>query len=209
MTKDMKYLHEFKTKVILNLKSNLKITSFEAEQIFKILEDEDFLRIRAPEMTEKSINVLTSNRHLNKSELGLTSHKFGNIILNTYLDWKQLAGIILSSFETVVSFDAGQPLLIIVGVISSLLSVSNITNIKIDENGTAIIMALQQHNAYKSYSIDEQECKKEANDILSSNGYERMDERKFQSEIDILLKCKCIDEQNGVLKLKEKFVAHY
>ena len=132
-----------------------------------------------------------------------------DIILNTYLDWNKLAVAVLSSISTVAGIDMRQPFLTFVSIISVLLSASELTDIKISENGTAIIMALQKHKKHRAYMNTEGLCKEEANEILSFHGLDEMDEDTFQNEITRLIKYKCIDNQNGMVKLKEKVISHY
>lgn len=90
------------------------------------------------------------------------------------------------------------------GVISILLSALETVEFQIAENETAIIMALQKHNKHRSYTINEELCRKEANEILMSYGYDAMDEKIFQDAITRLLAYKCIDMQDGMIKLKER-----
>lgn len=206
---DIKYLQEYKKQVSVNLAKQFKITEEAADKILKLLETEDLIRIEAPEYLDKTATVLTTDRHLMKNELGMTSHKIGNIILNTYLDWEKLAEVVLPSISTVAGIDMGQPFLTCVGIMSVLLSASELTDIKISENGTAIIIALQKHKKHRAYMNTEKLCKKEANEILSLHGYDEMDEDTFQNEITKLIKYKCIDNQNGMVKLKEKVIFHY
>ncbi len=209
MEKDIKYLQEYKKQVSVNLAKQFKITEEAADKILKLLETEDLIRIEAPEYQDKPATVLTTDKYLMKNELGMTSHKIGNIILNTYLDWKKLAEVVLSSISTVAGIDMGRPFLTCVGIMSVLLSTSELTDIKISENGTAIIIALQKYKKHRAYMNTEELCKKEANEILSLHGYDEMDEDTFQNEITRLIKYKCIDNQNGMVKLKEKVISHY
>lgn len=209
MEKDIKYLQEYKKQISVNLAKQFKITEEAADKILKLLETEDLIRIEAPEYQDRPVAVLTTDRHLMKNELGMTSHKIGNIILNTYLDWNKLAVAVLSSISTVAGIDMRQPFLTFVSIISVLLSASELTDIKISENGTAIIMALQKHKKHRAYMNTEGLCKEEANEILSFHGLDEMDEDTFQNEITRLIKYKCIDNQNGMVKLKEKVISHY
>lgn len=209
MEKDIKYLQEYKKQISVNLAKQFKITEEAADKILKLLETEDLIRIEAPEYQDRPVAVLTTDRHLMKNELGMTSHKIGNIILNTYLDWNKLAVAVLSSISTVAGIDMRQPFLTCVSIISVLLSASELTDIKISENGTAIIMALQKHKKHRAYMNTEELCKEEANEILSFHGLDEMDEDTFQNEITRLIKYKCIDNQNGMVKLKEKVISHY
>lgn len=90
-----------------------------------------------------------------------------------------------------------------------MFSVSELADINIDENGTAIIMSLQEHRKHKAYMTDEESCRKEANSILISHGYGEMDEKTFQNKITGLIGCRCIDVQDGMIRLKEKVIMHY
>lgn len=209
MEKDIKYLQEYKKRVSVNLAKQFKITEETANKILKLLEAEDLVRIEAPEYQDKPATVLTTDRHLMKNELGMTSHKMGNIILNTYLDWEKLALIVLSSIGTGAGIDMKQPFLACAGIMLVLLSASDLTDIKISENGTAIILALQKYKKHRTYMTTEELCKKEANEILSLHGYDEMDEKTFQNEITRLIKYQCIDNQNRMVRLKEKVISHY
>lgn len=209
MEKDIKYLQEYKKRVSANLAEQFEITKEVADAILKLLETEDLIRIEAPEYQDKPATVLIKDRHLTKNELGMTSRKMGNVILNTYLDWKKLAEIVFSSISTVKGIDMGQPFLTCIGIMSVILSALELTDIKISENGTAIIIALQKYKKHRAYMNTEELCKKEANEILSFHGYDEMDDDTFQNEITRLAKYKCIDIQNGVVMLKEKMISHY
>lgn len=209
MKKDLEYLKKYKTRLIDNLMANLRVNKDEASKILKIIEAEDLIRIEMPDIEDKPAEILTVNNHIIKSELSMTSHKIGNIVINSYLDWRALAGIIASSIETIAGFNLETPLLIAVGIFSSIISASEITDISIAENGTAIIMALQNHKKHKIYKVDENQCKIEANEILSINGYDEMDEEVFQEEVTRLIAYKCIDNENGILALREKVILHY
>lgn len=207
--KNIQYIQDYKQRLIDNIIINLKITTEEADRIVKILEVEDLIRIEAPEIEDKPVEILTVDNQIIKSELSMTSRKMGNITINSYLDWNVLVKTILSSVETIAGFSLENYFLIAVGVLSSIFSATELTDISIKENGTAIIMALQNHKKHKAYRINEQECKKEANEILVINGYTEMDEDLFQKEVTRLIRYKCIDNDNGILRLKEKVLLHY
>ena len=98
------------------------------------------------------------------------------------------------------------PVLTAIGVFQILFSVSELEDINIDENGTAIIMSLQEHRKHKAYMTDEESCMKEANSILVSHGYDEMDEKTYQNKITELISCQCIDVRDGMIKLKEKLL---
>ena len=148
MKKDLQYLKDYKACVVDNLAVNLEITREEAIKVLKILEEEDLIRIEAPDINDKPVEILTVDKRIIKSELGMTSHKAGNILVNSYLDWRVLVGIISTSIGIIGGFNPKKPLLIIVGILSSIFSASKITDISIDENGTAIIMALQNRKKH-------------------------------------------------------------
>ncbi|WP_140401460.1 hypothetical protein [Eubacterium sp. An11] len=207
--KDIKYLQEYKKKVAKNLASQLNITVEVADKVLKLLETEDLLRIEAPEPEERSATVLITDKRLMKNELGITSHKVGNIILNAYLDWKELAFVVLSSIGTGAAMENEHPFLTVVNIMSAVLSASALTDIKISENGTAIILALQKHKKHKVYTATEKLCKKEANEILTLYGYDEMDDRTFQNEITRLIKYRCIEKNNSMIHLREKVISHY
>lgn len=202
-------MQEYKKRISVNLAKQFKITEDVADKILKLLETEDLIKIEAPEYQDKPATALTTDRHLMKNELGMTSHKMGNIILNTYLDWKKIAEFVLSLIGTGAGIDMKHPFLACTGIMLVLLSASDLTDIKISENGTAIILALQKYKKHRTYMTTEELCKKEANEILSLHGYVEMDEKTFQNEITRLIKYQCIDNQNRMVKLKEKVISHY
>lgn len=209
LTKDIAYLKDYKKQVSVNLAKQFNISEDEADKILQILETEDFIRIEAPKYQEKQVTVLTHNKSFIKDKLGMTSQKMGNIILNTYLDWSRLAKMILASISTVASFDRQSPFLICVGMLSVILSASELTDVKISENGTAIIMALQQHKKHKMYRTEVAACRDEANEILLNHGYQEMDDRTFQNELTKLIEYRCVDVQEGMAQLREMVVGHY
>lgn len=206
MEKDIKALSEFKARAADCLASVLQIKVNEAENIIRLLESNDILRLQAPEYVDKPATAFTMDKPFRKDDLGMTSHKVGNIIVNIQLDWKKLVSNVISSAEAVEGLYSGNPFLAVVGILSWLVSVSALTDIRIAENGSAIIMALQQHNKHKVYAATEQQCMKEANEILALHGYDEMDDQTFQKEIDILCKIKCIEFFEEKVKLTEKII---
>lgn len=209
LEKDIKHLQEYKKQVSANLAKQFRVTKETADKILSLLEAEDFIRIEAPKYQDKPATVLTTDRQLVRDELGMTSRKAGNIILNTYLDWGELVKVVLGAASTMAGIDAEQPFFACVGILSVLFSVSELTEVKISEKGTAIIMALQKYKKHRTYMATEELCKKEANEILLLHGYDEMDEAVFRDEITRLIKCKCIDSQSGLVLLKEKVISHY
>lgn len=205
MKKDIKLLRKFKEAAVKTLAERLQITADEAQSLVQQLEDKDIIRFEAPEYRDKPATVYTVDRQLGRDNIGMTSHKPGNIIVNTYLDLKSFVSLAVASVETVTGFASLNPFLIGVGIISWLISVSSLTDIKIGENGTAIIMALQQHSCHKEYATTEQQCRKEANEILVSHGYPEMDEEVFGKETAILSRIRCIEfPGESRIKLLEK-----
>ena len=209
LKKDIKYLQEYKKKVAKNLANQLNITVETADKVLKLLETEDLLKIEAPEYEDQSATVLITDKRLMKDELGITSHKAGNIILNAYLDWKELAVVVFSSIETGSAMENEQPFLMVVSIMFAILSASVLTDIKISENGTAVILALQKHKKHKVYTVTEELCKKEANEILVLYGYDEMDDKTFHNEITRLIKYRCIEKDDRMIHLKEKVISHY
>lgn len=206
MKKDIESLLKFKTDAINCLASDLHVTVDEATEIIRLLETEDMIRLEAPEYGEKPAASLTIDRQLQKDDLSMTSHKPGNIIINTYLDWRNLAKFIVSSVETVSGLATASPFLLAMGIFSWLLSISDLTDIEIAENGTAIVLALQQYKKHKLYAATEHQCMKDANEILSLHGYGEMNQEAFQEEITKLKNISCIDILEGKIELIEKVI---
>lgn len=204
MTKDIEFLLQFKKESTNRLASNFQITGNDASNIVQLLETNNMVRFEAPEYVDHPASLITIDKQLKRDDLGITSHKAGNIIINTYLDWKKLAAVIVASVETVSGLSTASPFLVAIGIFSWILSISTLTDVKIAENGTAIIMALQQYKKHKVYATTQEQCMKDANNILSMHGYEEMNHSVFQDELTVLKKIKCIDILNGNIKLIEK-----
>ena len=58
MTKDIKRLKQCKGQVIFNFQNNLQVSQEDAEQLYMILEKEDFFKIEAPELEERPAQLL-------------------------------------------------------------------------------------------------------------------------------------------------------
>lgn len=209
LVKDIEYLKAYRKQLSDSLADGFKVTDEIADKLLELFEVEDLIKIEAPEYQEKPASILTKDRHVVKNELSMTSHKMGNVVLNTYLDWRGLASAALGVIETGAGIDMEHPVLTAIGVFQILFSVSELEDISIDENGTAIIMSLQEHRKHKAYMTDEESCMKEANSILVSHGYDEMDEKTYQNKIKELISCQCIDVRDGMIKLKEKVIMHY
>lgn len=207
--KDIKYLLKFKNQFTDCLSEKFQLTKKQAIEIVEILEKEDLLRFEAPKYGDQPVSTIIEDRKLAKNNLSMTSHKKGNIIVNTFLDWRKIAGVVLSSIETIMGTSHSNSFMITVGILSCLLSLSSLKEIKINENGTAIIMALQQHSKHQSFAASKQSCMKEANEILLSHRYHEMDFETFENELSVLYGIKCINIIDDKIKLIEKVILHY
>lgn len=208
MAKDLKCLKRCRNQIISNFKDRLKISQDDAEQLYMILEAENFLKIDAPEFIERQAQILIKKKDVISSKLEMNSHKAGNITLNIHTKWKDVF-ILFASVLQSDGFDPDKPIATLAGIIASILSASELIRLEINENGTAIIMSLQKHNRHQVYRLSEEECKEEANDLLILNGYNAMTESEFQEEITRLLQFNCIDKRDDSLFLKEKVLFHY
>lgn len=204
MKKDIEALLRFKAEAVERLASCLLIENNEAEKLVQLLEVQDIIQIEAPEYTDTPAEVLMKSSQLRRDGLGMVSYKAGNLIVNTCSDWRELMGTVAGAIGLKSVIDSRNPLLLVAGIITWLLSFSNLIEYKISENSTAIILALQQHNEYKAYAAAEQQCMREANEILSKHGYKEMDSNEFCKEIDCLCKIKCIGLSEGQVKLIER-----
>lgn len=208
MPKDIKRLKQCKGQIIFNFQNNLQVSQEDAEQLYMILEKEDFFKIEAPELEERPAQLLIKKKDVISSKLGMNSHKAGNIILNIHTKWKNLV-ILFASVLQSEGFDFDSPVAVLAGIVASVLSASDLIQVEINEKGTAIIMSLQQHNRHRIYGLAEEQCKEEANEILTLNGYKAMTESDFQEELTRLIKYNCIEKQEEYLLLKEKVLFHY
>lgn len=208
-TKNLKELKAYKYRLQQNIMEAFQISEKEAGLMIELLEQKDFLKLDAPKIDDKPATVLTNDRHVNKREISLTSHKLGNIRINAYLDWRELAEFILGSVGAAAGMKLGQPLIFWSAVLESVIAASRFTDIHLDENQTAIIMALQQYKKHKYYRIGEEECFVEANKILSIHGYPEMNKSDFSEKVSELLNYGCIDKTEDIIKLKEKILTHF
>lgn len=209
MKKDVELLHSFRADAAKHLAEELQISFEEADQMIRFLESEDMLKFEAPEYADRPAEILTEDRQLLDCELGMTSHKAGNVILNTHLDWRTTAVTAASAIETFYGADLNNPVLLVTGIVSLLLTLSVLTDIKIEEQGTAIIMALQQYKRHQVFTALEEECRQKANEILVSHGYDEMDRSTFQKEITKLQKIRCVNLSGDRIQLIEKVIMHY
>lgn len=203
-------LQDFKQKATGHLAFVLHITFDQAKKVIQLLETEDMIKLYAPMYSEKPATVLIKNRQLLERTLNMTSYKIGNIIINTYLDWKSLASAVATSVETVYSLNFDNPILVMSSIFCWLLSMSNLIGVNIEENEVAIIMALQQHKRHKIFATTEEQCMKEANDILTLHNYNVMDKYTFQEAITKLVKIECVKiGADGEIQLIEKIILPY
>lgn len=210
MKRDINALGNFRVETTKKLAKELKITFNESDKIIRLLEAEDMLILEAPRYVDKPATVLIEDRQLLRDNLSMTSYKAGNIILNTYLDWRNIAGTITGVIETSYGMDINNPILVIAGVVSCILSMSTLIETKIGENATAIIMVLQKYKKHKFFVATERQCLQEANQILVLHGYDVMDERVFQDELTQLDRIGCIEIlADGKIHLIEKVILHY
>lgn len=142
MTKDIKRLKQCKGQIIFNFQNNLQVSQEDAEQLYMILEKEDFFKIEAPELEERPAQLLIKKKDVISSKLGMNSHKAGNIILNIHTKWKNLV-ILFASVLQSEGFDFDSPVAVLAGIVASVLSASDLIQLEINEKGTAIIMSLQ------------------------------------------------------------------
>lgn len=116
LVKDIEYLKAYRKQLSNNLANGFKVTDEIAVKILELFEAEDFIKIEAPEYQEKPASILTRDRHVVKNGLSMTSHKLGNVVLNTYLDWRGLASAVLGVIETGAGIDMAHPILTVIGV---------------------------------------------------------------------------------------------
>lgn len=206
---DIYALREKRNQIILNIKNYFGISESKANDIIEYLEKEDFFKIVAPKIKDKATEVLMSNKHFLKSELGVKSRKPGNIILNTYLNWENLAAFIASLIPTICGLAEASPVAIASGIIGAIFSVTSLMDIELNETSTAIILGLQKYNCFNNYYVTKEQCKLDANKILQVNNYDEMSSNKYEDELFKLDKIGCIEIDNGMVKLKEKIIVKY
>lgn len=209
MGKDYYALNEFRINAITSLSENFCVDIKVAQKILEYLETEDLIKITAPEIVDKPATFFSKDKQLSRTDLSMTSHKMGNILINTHLEWRSLAEFIVSTIMTLSGVTIANPLLLITGLCSCVLSLSNLTDIKISENSTAIIISLQKHSAYMEYSMSIQDCMDEANEILELYKYDKMDRLTFERELAILRAIGSIDVIDERIKLIETVIFYY
>ena len=207
--RDLQYLKTYRLTIVENLSATFEISLEGAGRIVDELESGGLLKIEAPCTVELPAEVLMNDGHLPKTEFGMTSHKVGNVILNFQKDWRDVIALAASLVEVALSIEGAQPALIAAGIVGSIISASKLTDISINANGTAIILALQKHKEHKRFAITEEQCRREANEILVLNGYESMDNKTFDTEITNLISYQCIDKEDQIIKLCETVLFHY
>lgn len=185
-TKDLKELKGYKCRLRLNIMEAFHISENEAKRIIELLEQEDFLKLDAPQIDSKPATVLIEDRHIIKREISMASHKLGNVWINTYLDWRELAGFVFESVGAVTGMELGQPLLFWSAILAAVIAASRFMDINLDENQTAIIMALQKYKKHGYYRTNEEECFAEANKILHIYGYPEMEKSDFSEKVVVL-----------------------
>lgn len=206
---DLHSLKDYRSNIAANLAETFKISLDDAESIIARLESEGILKIEAPRFVEQPAEVLINDWHASRNELGMTSHKIGNVKINFKKDWRDGIAFVNSLVETAAGLGAKQPYLITIGIVQCVISASKLTDIKISPNGTAIIMALQKHKEHMMFAVHEKQCMEEANEILKLNGYKPMNNDTFGVEIAELITYKCIDEENQIVKLLESVLFPY
>lgn len=202
-------LKSFKHRLETELCNRFSCTREEAKAIIRLLEDNDVIRLEAPILNEQKTTYLYEPKSLKEDDMALTSSKIGNIKWNTYVDWESTFIAISSILETAAGFSLEQPLLTTLGVIQGILTASQLTTIKLDENDTSIILALHKNKKHGLYQLSEDECRSLANRILVEHGFTEMSPTKFAKTANFLDKIACIKIDGGNLELIETVTSHY
>lgn len=208
--KDLHSLECFVSEVEMNLSNRFHISTLEAKHIVDSLVSADLLKITAPEVAEKPAEVLINNGHLQMNELGMTSVKSGNVILNLQKDWRDVIVAICATIETLASLTVPHHFFFVAAeIVGVIISTSKLTNVDLKSNETAIILALQNHKKHKRFAITENQCKREANEILNLYGKEPMSDKVFDAAITTLITYRCIDKDAEIIRLREKVIFSY
>lgn len=209
--KDFDRLKLQRDKIIHAISESMNITPGNAREILEYLEKVDYLKLEAP-LRPNSFNrleMLIPQRGVLKTTLEMTSIKPGNIIVNTYIDWKSILLSAISIYSSTNGIKEASWFTAAVSLFGVVLAGSNLCEIKITANGTAIILALQKYFAYKEYRLPEEKCNIEANEILKENHYPEMGDLEFADELTKLDRMGCIRIDNAMIILQEKVIAHF
>lgn len=198
----------FRKTVVANLMGNLSIPHKEAEQIFDCLKQEGLLRVDTICRDEVPIEHL-SRKGKASGELMGESKKFGNFLINMHSDWAKFALEIAETGGLLSGIGNENLIYVLLKLFLAVLSASGLAGISLNENMTAIIMALQGHSLYKAYRAEESICMRDANRILANYGYDVMTQQRFSCEVDKLIHFNCIVRLEGVLILIESVSSNF
>lgn len=203
----MKNLHiyeECRQKIVERLANTFDLSSSDAKSVYEALEKASIVIIDPPNIVDRPAEWLMKSQGLPKDKLELTSSKMCNVAINFQKDWREVVGFIISLIGTVAGFRDASQLMIYMGVIGSIVSGSKLLEVKIDEKGTAIILALQNQKRHKAFALSEERCMTEANKILESYGYETMDIGTFADTVNELRSYQCVEVVSSQIYLCER-----
>ncbi len=189
----------FKEKAVELLSNNLNCENSLSANILKELENRVIWFSKPCAKKIKKIQTIIVNEKC-RGELNATSYKVGNIVLNLKSDWREDIKCVLAVAGAASSFNVSNLFGSICGIISCFISILDLSGIKISENETAIIIALQINN----FQLSELQCKAKADEVLLQYSYPIMDENSYSRAIKNLLSIKSIKVSNKKIILNEK-----
>lgn len=204
MKKDYKKLNEQREIFINEIKNVFDTTYEKAQIIYEYLENENILQLEPGDISEPTIEFLIEGKKQVQNGLKLKSIKLGNATFQLKFDTVKTLGAIASIVNTSCGIAEKDNFLIGIGLLSIFVCAKNLLEHEIVENGTAIILALQNEHDYQNYKLSRTLCMENANKILREHHYSEMNEYIFNDELTKLIQLKCIEVKNDMVILKEK-----
>lgn len=204
MKKDYEKLNEQREAFIDEIKNVFGITYEKAQTVYEYLENENILQLEPGDICDPAVEILFEGKQQIQNELKLKSIKLGNAVFRLKFDTIRTLGAIASITGTACGLAEKNEFWIGMGLINIFICVNNILPYEIKENGTAIILALQNEHDYQNYKLSRTLCMENANKILREHHYSEMNEYVFNDELTKLIHLKCIEVKNDMVILKEK-----
>lgn len=209
MKKDYKRLNEQREILVDEIKTAFKTTYENAVAIYEYLENENILQLEPGDIYESGVERLFEKNSQTQNELKMQSIKLGNITFRLKFDTVKTLGAIASIVNSSYGLMEKNNFMIGIGLFGIFVYANDILGYEIAENGTAIILALQNQCDYQSYKLSRVQCWENANVILREHHYSEMNEYVFADELTKLIHLNCIEVRNDIVILKEKVSSQF
>lgn len=178
--------------------------SYEAAKgIFEMLEDECLIDMTSPQ-TEEPFMQMVSLRATHSGRYNGGTYKPGNIVFNIKESVISSAKLAASLGISIGAVTASQPILTILTIIMTVLSVAELGKIELKDNAALILAVLWENKGQYTLQIEEDKGYKLVNQKLSENNRDGLSLLQYKDLLEDLEKLKSIEVKDGEIHLKEK-----